>query len=209
MLFGPLRLVLKLASLLVTVVVLYLAVTLVQVWLTSRRYGPQRAGAIVVMGAAQYDGVPSPDLKARLDEAALLERAGYAHLVVVTGGKEKGDVYTEAQAGARYLEAAGVPAADIRQAGGSDSYENVTDAAPIVKAAGGSLVTLMVTDPFHEDRSMAIASGLGLEPFPTPTRTSPITGWSTAPYFLKEMVGVGMGRVIGYHHLNQLHIALG
>ena len=51
------------------VIVLYFGVTLVQVWLTSRQYDPHPAGAILVMGAAQYDCVPSPDLQARLDEA--------------------------------------------------------------------------------------------------------------------------------------------
>jgi hypothetical protein len=66
---------------------------------------------------------------------------------------------------------------------------------------------LVTTDPFHEDRSMAISSSLGLTPSPTPTRTSPITGWSTVPYFLKEAVGVGLGRIIGFNHLDWLHDA--
>jgi uncharacterized SAM-binding protein YcdF (DUF218 family) len=209
MLFGPLRLVMKLVSLVITVAVVYLAVTLVQVWLTSRRDTPQNAEAIVVMGAAQYNGVPSPDLQARLDEAFLLTKAGYSHLVIVTGGKEKGDAFTEAESGARYLEGRGVPEADIREAGGDDSYQNLADAAPFVKAVGGTPVTLIVTDPFHEDRSMAIATDLGLKPLPTPTSTSPITGLAAIPYFLKEMIGVGLGRIVGYQHLSQLHADLG
>ncbi len=209
MFFGPLRLAFKLVSLLVAAAVVYLGVTLVQVWLTSRHYSPDTAGAIVVMGAAQYDGVPSPDLQARLNEAVLLVRAHYSHLLIVTGGKEKGDVFTEAQAGARYVESLGVPSGDVRQVGGDDSYQNLADAAPIVKSDGATLVTLVVTDPFHEDRSMAIASGLGLKPLPTPTRTSPITGWATVPYFLKETLGVGLGRIVGYQHLSQLHADLG
>ncbi len=54
---------------------------------------------------------------------------------------------------------------------------------------------------------MAIASNVGLTPSPTPTQSSPITGWSTVPYFAKETVGVGLGRIIGYNHLEWLHDA--
>ena len=68
-------------------------------------------------------------------------------------------------------------------------------------------VVLVTTDPFHEDRSMAIASDQGLAPSPTPTQTSPIKGWSPCPYFLKEALGVGLGRIIGYNHLEWLHDA--
>jgi len=202
----PFRLVFKIFGLVVSLIVLYFAVTLVQVWLTSRHYDPHPAQAVLVMGAAQYNGVPSPDLQARLDEALLLYQAGDAKVIVVTGSKEKGDIYTEAQAGASYLESKGVPADDILEAGGNDSYRNISDAAPLLKARGATTV-LVATDPFHEDRSMAICSELGLSPSPTPTKTSPIKGWSTVPYFLKEAVGVGLGRIVGFNHLEWLHDA--
>jgi uncharacterized SAM-binding protein YcdF (DUF218 family) len=206
MLLAPLRLALKIAGVVVAVVLFYFVVTLVQVWLTSRAYDPRPAGAILVMGAAQYDGVPSPDLTARLDEALSLYRNRYAKLVVVTGSKEPGDAYTEAEASARYLESKGVPASDIVQAGGDNTYENIQDAAAKLSARK-TRVVLVTTDPFHEDRSMAIASDLDLDPSPTPTTTSPITGWSRMPFFLKEAVGVGLGRIIGYNHLEWLHDA--
>ena len=206
MLLAPLRLALKIAGVVVAVILFYFVVTLVQVWLTSRAYDPRPAGAILVMGAAQYDGVPSPDLTARLDEALSLYRNRYAKLVVVTGSKEPGDAYTEAEASARYLESKGVPASDIVQAGGDNTYENIQDAAAMLSARK-TRVVLVTTDPFHEDRSMAIASDLDLDPSPTPTTTSPITGWSRMPFFLKEAVGVGLGRIIGYNHLESLHDA--
>lgn len=206
MLLAPLKLALKIALVVVAVIVLYFVVTLMQVWLTSRAYDPRPAGAILVMGAAQYDGVPSPDLKARLDQALTLSRNGYAKLIVVTGSKEPGDAFTEAEAGARYLESKGVPASDIVQAGGDNTYENIQDAAAKLSARK-TRVVLVTTDPFHEDRSMAIASELDLNPSPTPTMTSPITGWSRVPFFLKEAVGVGLGRIIGFNHLEWLHDA--
>ena len=198
----------RLILLVVVGILVYLGVTLVQVWLTGRHYDPRPAQAIVVMGAAQYDGVPSPDLAARLNEAELLWRDHLAPLVVVTGSKEPGDVYTEAEASARYLEAAGIPAGDISQVGGRDSWENMALASGVLLERGDRQV-LVVTDRFHEDRSLAIASSVGLTGYPTPTTTSPIHGWSAVPYYLKEAVGVGLGRIIGFNHLSSVHSSLG
>ena len=124
----------------------------------------------------------------------------------MTGGRRPGDVYTESEVGKKYLVGQGVPAADILEAGGNDSYENITDATPELKAHGVHKI-LVATDPFHEYRSMAITSDQGFAPSPTPTQDSPISGWSTVPYFLKETVAVGFGRVIGYDHLEWLHDA--
>jgi uncharacterized SAM-binding protein YcdF (DUF218 family) len=206
MLFAPLRWALRIVLLVLAGIILYFGVTLVQVWLTSRQYDPHPAGAIVVMGAAQDDCVPTLDLAARLDQALTLYHQGYAHLIMLTGGKQPGDKCTEAESGAMYLEARGVPSSDILQAGGNDSYENIADASPTL-VAHDARVVLVTTDPFHEDRSMAIASTLGLKPSPTPTQTSPIRGWSSLPYFAKETIGVGLGRIIGYNHLEWLHDA--
>jgi uncharacterized SAM-binding protein YcdF (DUF218 family) len=200
--------IIRLILLVVVGILVYLCVTLVQVWLTGRHYDPRPAQAIVVMGAAQYDGVPSPDLAARLHEAELLWRDHMAPLVVVTGSKEPGDVYTEAEASARYLEAAGIPAGDISQVGGRDSWENMALASGVLLERGDRQV-LVVTDRFHEDRSLAIASSVGLTGYPTPTTTSPIRGWSAVPYYLKEAVGVGLGRIIGFNHLSSVHSSLG
>jgi uncharacterized SAM-binding protein YcdF (DUF218 family) len=199
--------ILRALILLLLAILVYFVVTGVQVWLTSRESDPQHANAIVVMGAAQYDGVPSPDLQARLNEALLLYRKGLAPLIVVTGSKEPGDLFTEAEAGGRYLEQHGVPASAVAEVGGSDSYENLVDADSVLKAHRDSTV-LIASDPFHEDRSMAIASGLGLVPYPTPTRTSPISGWHAVPYFVKEALAVGLGRIIGYHELSRLRLGL-
>jgi uncharacterized SAM-binding protein YcdF (DUF218 family) len=204
MLLGPLKLALKIAGIVVAAIVLYFVVTLVQVWLTSRDYDPHPAGAILVMGAAQYNCAPSPDLRARLEEALSLYRDGYAKLIVVTGSKQPGDKCTEAESGAMYLESNEVPVPDILEAGGNNTYENIEDAAAKLSARKVRVV-LVTTDPFHEDRSMAIASDMDLDPSPTPTQNSPISGWSRVPFFLKEAVGVGLGRIIGYNHLEWLH----
>ncbi|HSZ37466.1 MAG TPA: YdcF family protein, partial [Acidimicrobiales bacterium] len=167
MLLWPVRWAIRIALLLAAAIFLYFAVTLVQVWLTSRQYDPRPAGAILVMGAAQYNCNPSPDLQARLDQALTLYHQGYAHLVMVTGNKKPGDRCTEAESGAMYLEKHGVPAADILEAGGDTTYGNISQAAPVL-AKHDVKVVLVTTDPFHEDRSMAIASALSLSPSPTP-----------------------------------------
>ncbi len=199
-----LRLLFRLLKWLLIAVVVYLGITAWQVWRTGQQYAPQAAGAIVVMGAAQYNGVPSPDLKARLDQAALLWHERYVSTIMVTGSKEPGDNYTEAEAGARYLESVGIPAGDILQAGGRNSWENLALAAPALIARGDTDV-LVVTDKFHEDRSMAIASSVGLHPHPAPTQTSPISGFAAVPYYAKETVGVALGRIIGFQNLDSIH----
>jgi len=184
-------------------VAVYLGVTAYQVWRTGQRYEPQAAGAIVVMGAAQYNGVPSPDLRARLEQAALLWHQRYSSTIMVTGSKEPRDAYTESEASARYLVAVGIPPSDILQAGGRDSWDNLAEAAPILIARGDTTV-LVVTDKFHEARSLAIASSVGLTPHPTPTQYSPITGLAAVPYYAKETVGVAVGRIIGFDRLDSL-----
>jgi uncharacterized SAM-binding protein YcdF (DUF218 family) len=197
------RAVLRPVFLLLVVVAGYLAVTAVQVWLTSRHSQPRPAQAVVVMGAAQYNGVPSPDLEARLRGAAELWHQGLAPLVVVTGSKEVGDQFTEAQASGTWLAGHGVPASAIVEVGGNDSWANLADAAAALRARKLDRV-LIVTDGFHEDRSLAIASRVGLRAWPVPATTSPIKGWSTVPYFAKEAVGVALGRIVGYQRLHRL-----
>ena len=205
----PIKLAIKAVAVVILAVVLYLGVTGVQVFLTSRQSSTQSAQAIIVMGSAEYDGHPSPDLRARLSHALELYRAGRAPLVAVTGGKIAGDLYTEAGVSAAWLSARGVPTSALIIGGGSDSYENISSVAEPLKARGVSTV-LIVTDPFHEDRSMAIAGTFGFQAYPSPTTTSPITGLATVPYFAKETVAVAFGRIVGYGLLsNTAHPSTG
>lgn len=198
---APARLALKIVLLFFAGVVVYYAVTLVQVWLTSRHYDPVQAQAIVVMGSAQYNGVPSPDLQARISQAYLLFHQGYAHLIVCTGYKEPGDHYTEADSCGASLVSKGVPSADILKVGGRDTWTNLALAAGVLRPKGDTDV-LIVTDPFHEARSMAVATDVGLTPHPTPTQTSPIHGASVIPYFLSTAAAVALGRIVGFDHLH-------
>jgi uncharacterized SAM-binding protein YcdF (DUF218 family) len=194
----PLRWAIRLVALAVLAVVVYLGVTLGQVWWASREDQARQVQAIIVLGAAQYNGTPSPDLAARLDHALGLWQRHLAPTIVVTGGKETGDAYTEATAGADWLEARGVPDADIlREVSGRDSWESLSGAALFLKARGDRRV-LLVSDPFHDERLHAMASALGLTGFVSPTRTSPIRGTQTWPYFGRETVAVAVGRIVGF-----------
>ena len=182
----------------VAVGVLYLGVTFLQVWLASRQDQARPVQAIVVLGAAQYNGVPSPDLKARLDHAYDLWARHLADTVVVTGGKQPGDRFTEATASADYLAGRGVPqVAILREVGGRNSWQSLASSAAFLKQRRLDTV-LLVSDPFHDKRIALMADELGLKPYVSPTRTSPLgTGAQVANYF-KETGEVAVGRIIGF-----------
>lgn len=191
----------KLASLVVAAVVLYLVVTFVQVWQAAERDEAREVQAIVVLGAAQYDGSPSPVLRARLEHAAHLYEQGLAERVVVTGGKQTGDRVTEAQVSADYLLRHGVPEpAILREVQGRSSWQQLAAAAAFLKDRGITRV-LLVSDGFHAARIAAIAAELGLEAFTSPAPGSPISGVKKLPYLGRETVAVAAGRLIGYRRV--------
>ena len=182
----------------------YLGVTFVQVVQASRSDDAERAQAIVVFGAAQYNGTPSPVLRARLDHAAKLYERGYADRLVVTGGRLPEDRFSEAGASARYLRSKGVPDSSIlREVQGRTSWESLASTARILRRRGLTDVVL-VSDGFHSARIGAMASELGLKAHTSPTTTSPITGAETLPYLGKETVAVAAGRVLGFRRVSSV-----
>jgi len=196
----PKRLVIGLAALFGLLFAFYLA-ALYAVWSAGRADEARPVDAIVVLGAAQYDGRPSPQLAARLDHALDLYQRGYAPRVFVTGGKQPLDRFTEAQSEARYLEDRGVPAAAILQEGqGRTSWESLTAVADRLTADGLHSV-LLVSDPYHAERIRGMASELGLDAYVSSTHTSPVTGFSAFRHMLKEAAGVAAARVVGWDRL--------
>jgi uncharacterized SAM-binding protein YcdF (DUF218 family) len=189
------------AAALLLVAVAYYGVTLYQVHATGRSDQARQVDAIVVMGAAQYDGRPSPQLAARLDHAAELWSAGVAKVMVVTGGNQPGDRFTEAEASANYLIDRGVPAESILQESvGRSSYASLDGVAAILHQHGLFRV-LLVSDPFHCLRSRLIAQELGLVAYVSPTRTSPVRGGAAFSKELEEAAGISLGRIIGFKRL--------
>jgi uncharacterized SAM-binding protein YcdF (DUF218 family) len=168
------------------------------VWLASlgavllwERHDQSRpVGAIVVLGAAQYVGRPSPVLRARLDHAIALWRRGLAPLMIVTGGTGKGDTTSEAAVSQRYVVQHGVPVqAVLLETEGRTTSESMVGVSALMGSRGRRDV-LLVSDPFHMLRLTIIARRHGLEPFASPTPTSPIAASPTLrwKYALSESV---------------------
>jgi len=179
----------------------YFAVTFVQVWWAGRQDEARKAEAIVVLGAAQYNGRPSRVLAARLDHAADLYQQGLAPVVVVTGGRAEGDRFTESGASASYLHGKGVlDDAILREVQGRNSWQSLAASARFLKAQGIHEV-LLVSDPFHAARINGMAEELGLEAATSPTRSSPIQGVDEFRHLLTETAQVGLGRIIGFRRM--------
>ena len=192
------RLAFKIVAGVTAAVVLYLGITFVQVWRAARRDEARPAQAIVVLGAAQYNGRPSGVLRARLDHAIALWRRRLAPVIVVTGGRQPGDRFTEATASANYLLARGVPDGSVlREVSGESSWQSLAATASFLRQRDIQRV-LLVSDPFHSYRIGAIADELGLEAHTSPTRDSPIGGTTETRYMLRETAAVALGRVIGF-----------
>jgi uncharacterized SAM-binding protein YcdF (DUF218 family) len=178
----------------------YVAVTFLQVLAASELDEARPAQAIVVLGAAQYDGVPSPVLANRLDHAAQLYLDGIAPLIVVTGGRQEGDRFTEAEASANYLATEhGIPGGAIeRETTGGNTWESLASAARFLEADGIHDVVL-VTDGYHAMRVDGIAGELGLD-----AAVSPAPGNSSFVQLARETAAVAVGRIIGYDRLVRL-----
>lgn len=186
-------------ALLLLLVVSYVAVTFVQVWRASSRDDTEMAGAIVVLGAAQYDGRPSPVLAARLQHGLDLYRRGLAPVIVVTGGRQEGDTYTEATSGYNWLRARGVPDEAIRkEVQGHTTYESLSATAAFLDDEGIREV-LLVTDGYHALRVAGIAREVGLRPHVSGVGDGPTIGELT-----RETAAVSVGRIIGYRRLANL-----
>ena len=132
------------------------------------------ASAIVVLGAAQYVGRPSPVLRARLDHAVDLWRRKLAPVIIVTGGTGRGDTTSEAAVSRRYAIRQGVPApAILMETKGRNTSESMDGVAALM-AQRHRRDVLLVSDPFHMLRLTILARRHGLIPYASPTPTSPI-----------------------------------
>lgn len=188
----------------VALVTLYFVVSLLQVWYVGGTDSTKRVDAIVVMGAAQYDGRPSPQLAARLDHVVELWPTGIARTVVVTGGNIPGDRFTEAEASGRYLIERGIPeSALVYEDEGRNSYESLAAVSEILSDRGLNRV-LVVTDPYHALRSRMIAEEVGLTASVSSTDTSVVTGTESLVRHLEEAGGVAIGRIIGFERLTDI-----
>jgi uncharacterized SAM-binding protein YcdF (DUF218 family) len=166
---------LRIAGGILAVVAIIWVVSISAVLFYSRRDGATPADAIVVLGAAQYAGRPSPVLKARLDHAVALYEKGLAPRLVLTGGIGEGDTTSEAAVSRRYVMKRGVPdSAIVTEDEGRTTRESVSAVASWMRAHNDTSA-IFVSDPFHMLRLSVLAHRHGLDPLPSPTRTSPIS----------------------------------
>ncbi len=150
-------------------------VALAMVLIVSQQDERRPVDAIIVLGAAQYNGRPSPVLRARLDHALELYREGLAPLIVVTGGVGRGDTISEAMAGRRYLVSRQVPSgAVVAHAHGRSTMTSMTAVAGWLRERGGGRI-LLVSDPFHMFRLRLEARRTAIEAYTSPTESSPIS----------------------------------
>jgi len=190
------RVLLRLGAASLVVFVAYLSITFVQVWWTSRQDGAREADAAVVLGAAQYNGRPSKVFRERLDHAFELYDRQLVDVIVLTGGKQAGDNFTEAFTGFTYLRQKGVPEdALLTEVKGTNTWEQLAAAARILRDRG-LLDAVMVTDGYHALRVNAIADELGLE-----ASVSPSHPGGSLRELVKETGAVAIGRIVGFRRL--------
>jgi uncharacterized SAM-binding protein YcdF (DUF218 family) len=170
--------------------------TAVRVWQLGRVDERQPVDMIVVLGAAQYDGRPSPVFRSRLQHALELYQEGVAPRIVTVGGAASGDAFTEAQAGEQWLIEQGVPGRALMPVDqGSDTYGSFQAVARVAEQRGWASAVL-VSDPWHSLRSRTMASDVGLEATTSPTKSGPVvqTRETQFRYIVRET-----GALVYYH----------
>ena len=178
-------------------VVAYVGVNFIQVRLNLDVDDRGPGDAIVVLGAAQYDGRPSPVLARRLDHALDLWNEGAAPLIVTTGSKQQGDRFTEGFTGFEYLLEAGVPeSALLLVTDGASTWEQMAATARVLRDRGLSSV-VVVSDPYHSLRIVQISDEVGLTAYISPT-----DGEASFRQMARETAAVSLGRILGYRRVD-------
>lgn len=171
------------------------AVTLT--WAGQHKY-TKTVDAIVVMGAAQYDGVPSPLLASRLQHALDLWKQKQAPVIAVTGGKRAGDRFTEGDTSRRWLTDRGVPAANIIvESVGHSTWESIENLSPLLNNANLHSV-VVVSSSWHVQRAELSLEELGFRAHSSASPDGVLSGSSEKSKLIREIAGVCLGRVIGF-----------
>jgi uncharacterized SAM-binding protein YcdF (DUF218 family) len=180
--------------------VLLVTSTALAIWWNARQDSRPQSDAIVVLGSAQYNGVPSSIFEARLEHAKSLYEEGVAPVIVTVGGKATGDQFTEAEAGEEYLADAGIPGdALLAVPEGVDTLESMRAVSAAFDERGWHSAVL-VTDPWHAMRAQRMAEDSGMEAVSSPTRQGPAvqTRATQFRYILRETAGYLLYRVTGH-----------
>jgi uncharacterized SAM-binding protein YcdF (DUF218 family) len=191
------RLVRRLVTALVLAIVLVVAGTAAAVWWTARQDDRTTSDAIVVLGAAQFDGEPSSVFKARLQHARSLYEDGVAPRVITVGGGREGDRFTEAEAGAAFLQERDVEEVVVVPEG-RNTLQSM-QAVEEVMSENGWQTAVLVTDPWHSLRSRSMARESGIDAQTSPTRAGPSvrTRATQARYIARETLAYLYWQALG------------
>jgi uncharacterized SAM-binding protein YcdF (DUF218 family) len=179
--------------------VLLIVSTGLAIWWNARQDARPGSDAIVVLGSAQYNGVPSSIFEARLEHAITLYEDGVAPVIVTVGGRAAGDEFTEADAGREYLANAGVP--DDALLAVPEGVDTLQSMRAVSTAFGerGWTSAVVVTDPWHVMRAERMAEDAGIEAVSSPTRQGPAvqTRGTQFRYILRETAAYLLYRATG------------
>ncbi len=203
-LLNPFKWIRRALSLIALVIILVPAYIALQVYNTGHHATPTKSDAIVVMGAAQNNGSPTPILQARIDEAHRLYKEGYAPRILTVGANQKGDLWTEAQASVRALAKGQIPKSVLSAVNlGKDTLSSTIAYVDVMKAKKYRSV-IIVTDGYHCYRAISMATDLGVKATCSPVTTGPgavsATGWH---YIARET-----GAYLAYKTADRLGIHL-
>jgi uncharacterized SAM-binding protein YcdF (DUF218 family) len=181
-------------------VVAYLLFTFAQVWHATSWEADHSADAVVVLGAAQYNGRPSPVLQGRLDHALAVWRSHRAGVIVLTGYKKSGDTFTEAYSGFQYLRRKGVPERDLIVVDtGTNTWESVAATERVIRKRSIRSV-ILVSDPYHSFRLVGVAEEVGM----SDVQVSSTGQRAGLGQLVRETGAVSLGRIIGYRRVARL-----
>ncbi len=181
----------RLAWLALVIALVLVVVTATRVVLAGRDDERRASDAIVVLGAAQFDGEPGPFLTARLEHAKVLYDDGVAPRIITSGGSLEGDRFTEADSGVSWLVDQGVPEDDlVAVSSGTDTLSSMRAVAPVMKDAGWTSA-IVVTDPAHTLRSVSMLADEGIDTVGSPATGSPDddNAWAQVKYVGRETFG--------------------
>ncbi len=178
--------------------IIYFGITYLQVWMASGSdNSADGADAAVVLGAAQYNGEPSPVFAARLDRAYDLYADGLVQIVITTGSNQPGDLFTQGKAGYDYLRTKGIPDEHLVViVDGSSTYEELAATSRQIARFGIKTVVL-VSDSYHTFRLRQISSEVGLD-----ATVAPTSGKAGFTHLMRETFAAGLGRIFGYRRLD-------
>jgi uncharacterized SAM-binding protein YcdF (DUF218 family) len=169
-----------------------------QVWRQAHLDETRKVDVIVVLGAAQYWGRPSPVLRARLDHALALYRRTVAPRIITTGGVGEGAAFSESEVSREYLSEQGVPAEFVTvETEGQSTLQSAVAVAEIMDRME-LRSCVVVSDDYHIFRIKRILEGLGIEVYGSPRHPERVSRWQRHWLYARESLGYILWRV-GIH----------